>query len=174
MGIQNIKGTGLDFVYRWLALDQTQVHLRAARGDDAGARLAALRAVESFEDYGLVDAGLAASVLAASSAPTGSDEAVARERALRRVTAVHDERRRALGRTAGRDAIARLLGRVEAVLDPLDSIRRRRRAGRVMRDLVAQRISHARAAVEMRALYDRQKGGWLDDALRGGGEEEEP
>jgi hypothetical protein len=40
-------------------------------------------------------------------------------------------------------------------------MRRRSRAQRVIDDLVAHRISHGRAAKEMRALYDRQGGGWL-------------
>ena len=30
-----------------------------------------------------------------------------------------------------------------------------------MRDLADECISHARAAMDMRDLYDRQKGGWL-------------
>jgi len=30
-----------------------------------------------------------------------------------------------------------------------------------MRDLIDHRISHGRAAKEMRARYDRQGGGWL-------------
>ena len=34
------------------------------------------------------------------------------------------------------------------------------------KDLVEHRISHARAAVEMRKLYERQKGGWLFAGLR--------
>ena len=57
--------------------------------------------------------------------------------------------------------LARLVAPIEALLDPIDSVRRRRRADRVVGDLIAHRISHARAAKEMRALYDRQGGGWL-------------
>jgi hypothetical protein len=167
MGIQNIKGTGLDFVYRWLALDETTARLAALASPQRDVRLAALQGLETFADYGLVDAGLAAAALAAHTAEH-PDEIVALERARDQVRAVHEARRAALGRAAGRDLLDRALAVVEAVIDPLDSIRRRRRATAVMADLVAERISHARAAREMRALYDRQKGGWLADGLRSG------
>ena len=63
MGIQNIKGTGLDFVYRWLALDQTQARLSRLDSDDRETRLAALRELDGFEDYGMVDAALASATL---------------------------------------------------------------------------------------------------------------
>jgi gamma-polyglutamate synthase len=61
---------------------------------------------------------------------------------------------------------ARVAAAMESWLDPLDSVRRRRRAEQLREDLIARRISHARAATEMRRLYERQKGGWLAEALR--------
>ena len=75
--------------------------------------------------------------------------------------AVHLARKEALAAAAQPDLSARLIGQVETLLDPLDSVRRRRRARAIMQDLVDHRISHGRAAKEMRALYDRQGGGWL-------------
>ena len=174
MGIQNIKGTGLDFVYRWQALDETTARLAVVA--DAAAtpeqRLAALRELESFEDYGLVDAGAVVAALSArasSSVALDAAEQAQQERTLVAVRTLHEARRRALGQAARKDVWSQLCARVEAWLDPLDSMRRYRRARQVMRDLVAHRISHARAAKEMRSLYDRQKGGWLEEALRGSG-----
>jgi hypothetical protein len=170
MGIQNIKGTGLDFVYRWQALESTTARLAAlaAADADAEARLAALRALESFEDYGLVDSGAAAAVLSGLDTRGWDDaERVQHERTLAAVRAVHDARRVAVGQAASKKLWSRALARLETWVDPIDSVRRYRRARRVMRDLVAHRISHARAAKEMRSLYDRQKGGWLEEALRG-------
>jgi hypothetical protein len=38
MGTQNIKGTGLDFVYRWLALAAAQRDLQALASRDPGVR----------------------------------------------------------------------------------------------------------------------------------------
>ncbi len=162
MGIQNIKGTGLDFVYRWLALDHTMGRLQRLDHADPAVRVAALRELESFEDYGIVDAGVAAIVLAQRAAGRlDEDEALYTRSALERVKAIHEERRRALEQAERSDLRARIAGVIERLLDPLDSIRRRRRSRTVMRDLIDHRISHGRAAKEMRALYDRQGGGWL-------------
>ena len=162
MGIQNIKGTGLDFVYRWLALDHTMGRLHRLDASDPAARIAALRELESFEDYGIVDAGLASLVLSSrAERRLDEEEAMYTRSALDRVRTIHDERKRALEQAARSDLRARLAGLLERLLDPIDSIRRRRRARAVMRDLIDHRISHGRAAKEMRSLYDRQGGGWL-------------
>jgi poly-gamma-glutamate synthase PgsB/CapB len=161
MGIQNIKGTGLDFVYRWLALDQTRARLDRLASADEDVRIAALRELEAFEDYGLVDAGLAAAMLAPFAAQARDQELLLARRALDRVTAIHEQRRAALSAAGSRSVWSRIATPLEAMLDPIDSMRRRRRAQRVIDDLVAHRISHGRAAKEMRALYDRQGGGWL-------------
>jgi gamma-polyglutamate synthase len=162
MGIQNIKGTGLDFVYRWLALDQTTARLHRLDSEDPETRRAALRELESFEDYGIVDTALASAVLAKRLARSlDDDEAGFTRTALARVRAVYDDKRRALAKAERSDVWSRIISQLEALLDPLDSVRRRRRASNVMRDLIAHRISHGRAAKEMRSLYDRQGGGWL-------------
>ena len=162
MGIQNIKGTGLDFVYRWLALDQTMARLQRLDAADPAARIAALRELESFEDYGLIDAAVAAIVLGDHvQRALGEEEALYARGALDRVRSIHDSRKRALEEASQSTLWDRLIGQVERLLDPMDSIRRRNRSRMVMRDLIDHRISHGRAAKEMRALYDRQGGGWL-------------
>jgi len=162
MGIQNIKGTGLDFVYRWLAFDKTLERLQRLDDPDPAVRVAALRELETFDDYGVVDAGLAAATLAARAPRIADEEEAAHvQRTLVRVREIHTRLRNAVDATKSRTLLARVGEAIEAVLDPLDSVRRRRMAQRVMRDLIAHRISHERAAKEMRALYDRQGGGWL-------------
>jgi poly-gamma-glutamate synthase PgsB/CapB len=168
MGIQNIKGTGLDFVYRWLALDHVTRLLAEANGGSAEARMRALRALESFEDHGLLDAGVGAATLGAAPAADLDDaEAAYRRKVTGKLRRVHAERLAALAHAGGKRWLARVLDRVERWIDPLDSIRRRSHARRVMKDLVARRISHGRAAIEMRRLYDRQKGGWLSERAGG-------
>jgi hypothetical protein len=156
MGIQNIKGTGLDFVYRWLALDQTMSRIARLGTDNA-----VFRELEAFEDYGLIDSAIAADALATHVEHARGEAQVLAKRALERVRAVHEEKQRKLEQAGGSGLLARLVAPIEALLDPIDSMRRRRRADRVVDDLIAHRISHARAAKEMRALYDRQGGGWL-------------
>jgi poly-gamma-glutamate synthase PgsB/CapB len=160
LGIQNIKGTGLDFVYRWLALDRVTALLAELA---AGRRTAhVLHELETFEDHGLVDTGIAHAGLTTLSEDGLADadrDALARVRA--RMAALHREKVRALGDAGKKSLWVRTLERVERWLDPIDSVRRHRRAERVMKELTRGRISHARAAVELRKLYERQKGGWL-------------
>jgi hypothetical protein len=50
---------------------------------------------------------------------------------------------------------------LEGVLDPGDSVKRRKAADRIYRDMVRERIGSERAVVELKALTQRQKGGWL-------------
>ena len=67
----------------------------------------------------------------------------------------------------GRGWFASLLEIVEGFLEPGDSVRRRKTADRIYRDVVAERISSTRAEVELKSLTQRQKGGWLARAVEG-------
>ncbi|MDQ3039744.1 MAG: hypothetical protein M3R16_08110, partial [Pseudomonadota bacterium] len=55
MGIQNIKGTGLDFVYRWQAWDIHAAQSVALRGTDADAALAAAQSLASSTELGVLE-----------------------------------------------------------------------------------------------------------------------
>ena len=55
---------------------------------------------------------------------------------------------------------------IEGALDPGDAVWRRREAERIKRDLVHGRIGHDRAALKLRELMKRQKGGWLLKSIR--------
>ncbi len=164
MGTQNIKGTGLDFVYRWIALDVAMQDLTSLGSTDAETRAAALRRLESPDDPGLMDAGLVAARLTARAPQPGEVELQTRARTA--VAARHDTRRAALGQRKKRGRGERFVAWAEGWVDFLDGARRHSRAKQVMKDLIDQRISHARAAQAMRELDSRAKGGWLVKAMR--------
>jgi poly-gamma-glutamate synthase PgsB/CapB len=164
MGTQNIKGTGLDFVYRWIALDVAMQDLAALGSNDAETRAAALRRLESPDDPGLLDSGLVAARLTARAPQPGEVELQTRGRTA--VAARHEARRAALGQRKKRGRGERFIAWAEGWVDFLDGARRHSRAKQVMRDLIDQRISHARAAQAMRELDARAKGGWLVKAMR--------
>lgn len=167
MGTQNIKGTGLDFVYRWLALDKVVTALRDLTSPRLDKRLAALTELEAFEDHGLVDTGLARALLAREPGHRLTvDEAAARARIQAKVEAIWTKRRAALVEQRKAGWFERVVGWGEAWVDWLDSARRGRQANRIIDDLVESRISHQRAAVEMRKIVGRLKGGWLVKSLR--------
>ena len=167
MGVQNIKGTGLDFVYRWLAIDTVVTAVLAQHSDRGNRRVAALRELEGFEDHGVVDAGLARQVLAAPPIRQPSaEETVLRDRIRNKVERIYNTRVAGLRKQIKTSNLDRVAGVFEGMVDYLDSIRRYHQSKQVMADLVAKRISHGRAAIEMRHLVSRQKGGWLAKSLR--------
>lgn len=167
MGTQNIKGTGLDFVYRWLAIESVVLNLRALQSERSERRVTALRELEAFEDHGVCDAGLARGMLAMQPVrQPGSEEIHLRDRIRSKLDTVYAQRLALLRTQTKRDAFDRVAGVLEGMVDHLDSIRRYRMSRQIMDDLAERRISHGRAALEMRTLVARQKGGWLAKTMR--------
>lgn len=163
MGTQNIKGTGLDFVYRWLALETVHQQVRLLAKNDAQERIAALRRIQGFGDHGIMDLGMLEVRLGAHEGKT-PEELDARESALQKVTALRKKKVAALGAAAGpakAGGLAKFLGWLEGWVDFADAVFRFYGARRIMDDLSNQRISHQRAAVLMREIYAREKGGWM-------------
>ncbi|MBI3268606.1 MAG: HEAT repeat domain-containing protein [Planctomycetes bacterium] len=143
MGIQNIKGTGLDFVYRWLAWDAC--HRLCARLAGANPREAeeGLRALVAFQEYGvLCEEHVRATVDAVRRSPLGEREGVAPQLDLvlanleRGMEAV---RKRLAAGQARTGRMAAILGFVEKALDAGDAVRRRKKANRIYEDLCAER-----------------------------------
>ncbi|MGE0547423.1 MAG: hypothetical protein AB7O24_29935 [Kofleriaceae bacterium] len=168
MGTQNIKGTGLDFVYRWLALDKVVTCLREQASPRLDRRLAALSELEAFEDHGLVDTGLCRTLLDREPPHRLTpEEGEARSRIKTKVDAIWAKRKAALVEQRKAEWLERVAKWGEGWVDWIDSARRGRQAAQIIDDLVDQRISHQRAAVEMRKVVGRLKGGWLVKAIRG-------
>jgi hypothetical protein len=166
-GMQNIKGTGLDFVYRWLAIETVVLSLRAQQSERSDRRVTALRELEAFEDHGVYDAGLALGMLAMQPIrQPGPEEIHLRERIRSKLEAVYATRITLLRTQTKRDSFDRVAGVFEGGLDYLDAVLRYRAAREIMDDLAERRISHGRASLEMRTLVGRQKGGWLAKSLR--------
>lgn len=160
MGMQNIKGTGLDFAYRWVSIDSVT---RASAGLRAGtqqAREQALTQLMVHDDYGMIDAELALLAVErarakAAQPAAGYDAAIAR---LREVVRTRNERMAKRRESSRADRVRKVVGET---LDFVDAVRRRRMATRVMRELVAGRISHATAALRMRRIVARSMGAWM-------------
>jgi len=159
MGIQNIKGTGLDFVYRWVSLDTVEraLHKVLSGGEE---RATGLRELLLHDDYGLIDAAHARDVTTTLSGTLPPAEQAAFRPVLQRLQGLVERKETALSAKAATsfgDGLRAVIGKT---FDYLDSMRRQSRAKEVLEHLVAGRISHAAAAVEMRAVVARAKGGW--------------
>jgi gamma-polyglutamate synthase len=163
MGIQNIKGTGLDFVYKWQAWEQIARACEMAESDDPQLMAEGIQRLVAQKEFGIASENRVRSTLSnlikrGDREPSliaqvdfierALDEQMARVRA----EMTRDQR----GRIGGR-----LISMLEAVLEPLDSMRRRYRAEQIYRDLATERISRPRAAYELKRITLRQKGGWL-------------
>lgn len=161
MGVQNIKGTGLDFVYRWVSADMVSRALAGLDATSQGERARALRALLAHDDYGLLDAKLAlerVEAAVAHDADGGALPYAAVLARLRQIVAARTEKLTAAKKASVRDRLRRLVGET---LDFVDSVRRRRMAADVMEALVAGRLSHGAAAIRMRDILARTKGAWM-------------
>jgi len=160
MGIQNIKGTGLDFAYQWVFWRELSKGLVDLASDRADRRKRGIEIAEA-NPFG---SALACDETLAVLANVQADPAIgARARRLAdRVARKRAELLAARGRAAAKQGWgAAALSWVERALDPFDAIWRRRRARQVFRDLCDRRISHPRAQAWLQYLTKRQKGGWL-------------
>jgi hypothetical protein len=157
MGAQNIKGTGLDFAYRWIAHERTTRHVAALAEQRGEAALVTAQELARAEDAGILDGPVALAALhAAAARETGTAQA-ALLAAAGAVAQRQRQREEALGirrRRAG--ALARGLGEL---LDVYAGVSRRHRADRVLDELARGHLDHDRAARELRDLMKRQKSG---------------
>ncbi len=167
MGCQNIKGTGLDFVYRWLQIDRAALAMERARTTPS-ARGEVLAWVLSHPDWGLYDirATLASLVAFREDRGEWAAHAAMLDKAIARMTALEADKRAALKSTGKAGVAAQVLGRLERFVDHLDSVRRTYAARRILNDLYAGRLGHGRAAILMRDVVGRGKGGWLMKDIR--------
>jgi poly-gamma-glutamate synthase PgsB/CapB len=161
MGVQNIKGTGLDFVYRWVSLDTTARALGLALSTTMADRERGMRDLSLHDDYGLVDAAFALErlkIARASDADRGTlpyDAIIAR---LEAIVALRGARLTSHRKVTAGERVRAFIGKT---FDYMDSIRRQNMAGVVLDDLVAGRVSHAGAAIRMRDIVARAKGAWM-------------
>jgi poly-gamma-glutamate synthase PgsB/CapB len=158
MGAQNIKGTGLDFAYRWVGFERTVATIAALHGAVGARKMALALELLARDDLGILDCTAAAPALAAAAAGDTTERAPAWRDVLGRLGARREACEAAITR---KEAKRSPLRAIERVLDVWDGVLRKHRAGRVVAELCAGRLSNAATARAMRDLVARQKGGWL-------------
>ncbi|MFZ2450737.1 MAG: hypothetical protein WAW36_09490 [Methylovulum miyakonense] len=166
MGIQNIKGTGLDFVYRWQAWETCHKACQQLKSLVAAESNQGLRALASFQEYGLLtEETMQETLEKAINSAMAQNEFYQAELSLIKAnfenSLAHQSNQNSLEST-GNSWRSYLNKALEAFLDTGDAVKRRKLANQIYRDLVTERISHQRAALELQRLNKRQKGGWLD------------
>ncbi len=166
MGMQNIKGTGLDFVYRWQAWESCYKACQQLLDKDHGTARRGLDFLMSFQEYGILSAAYVTDIIQtlkddiASGVASFSDLGMIEAKLSEQMATLN-----AAGSQAGGKGGGKLIGFFEALLDAGDAVRRRKAAERIYRDMIAQQISSPKAAYELKKLTTRQKGGWLSAAI---------
>ena len=164
MGIQNIKGTGLDFVYRWQAWDTCHQACAKLRSGKAALMEQGLHELAAFQEFGLLcDEHVRETIkLAQASAAMQREsfQAALKVIASNLDSALEDVRAK-MGVVRQSGWMTQVLEGVEALLDAGDAVTRRKTADQIYRDLIDERISVERAVLELQTLNKRQKGGWL-------------
>jgi len=164
MMLQNIKGTGLDFVYSWQSWERCYNACNLLNSDDTYEAEEGLRSLTAFQDYGLLSEDyVRETVEKVKHSPVAQTERFQAqlkmilsnlENAMTRISVKTSE-------VAGHRWYMKILELIEAFQDAGDAVRRRKKANKIYHDLVDERISHERASAELQALSKRQKGGWL-------------
>ncbi len=167
MGIQNIKGTGLDFVYRWQAWDKCHQACQRAQQEDVSLMLDGLTELANFQEFGLLSEIAVRETLdyLKTSLAAQREDIQAFQNVISRNLEIQLEKiYENLEGTSSRKGGIFLTGIIEFIesfIDGYDAIKRQRMAKRVYKDLIRQRISLQNASVVLKALNRRQKGGWL-------------
>jgi hypothetical protein len=169
LGCQNIKGTGLDLVYRWVELDQTLERIDELSQVSSDEFVETMRDFEGRTSFGLLEVlegGRRLTELKADRKTTLMESTLL-DRVREHFGELTGERWAEIAKDGGDEEQnpwkTTLLEFAETLLEPLDAIRRRRKADRLREEFIADRISRTRMAIEMQKLVKRQKGGWLVD-----------
>ena len=161
MSCQNIKGTGLDLVYRWVYTRKPMRWVEDLSDRDPEVVRRALVSLREWKEWSLclvheVSRGLQR--MPEDVLPQLSSEV------LRKLNAELKLRGKAMSDVTPLQGEQGLLrGLLNEVVDPFLGIFRRLEADRVIEDLGAGRISHARARDELHRLTLIQRGEWIDD-----------
>jgi poly-gamma-glutamate synthase PgsB/CapB len=156
MGIQNIKGTGLDFVYRWVHSTQPLRWSEDLFHPDRSVQLTSLSRLERWNEWSIPACQEVLRALGAMSADAATSQARSTVEEL--IRAEIERRRDQLTLRERRFSIGSWVGEMAWLLwDPFDALLRRWQSDRVWGDLATGRISHGRAARELARIAQRQR-----------------
>jgi len=168
IGMQNIKGTGLDFAYRWVAWDSCYQACQAIRSSESEKVREGVETLAAFGDHGPLTYILTQESIeiAKQAIATQTDYYQAQiqliETTLKESKEKFQEMRSSsTNATSNVSWFEKVLEIVESFLDAGDAVKRRKRANLIYKDLINHHISHKKAAIELQAITKRQKGGWF-------------
>lgn len=169
IGMQNIKGTGLDFAYRWVAWNDCYQMCQAIQSTDSTTIRQGVDALAAFNEHGPLSLELTQKSIdiAKKSIATQNEYYQAQIQLIESM--LEDAKQTSLQLTTEvpievsslQKLLYKILEITESFLDSGDSIKRKKKVNRIYKDLIHHHISHKRAALELQKITKRQKGGWL-------------
>ena len=174
IGMQNIKGTGLDFAYRWVAWNNCfEIAEKIKEGNHDTIRKS-IDALANFSEYGLLSLAYTQQMLeiAKNSIATQNEYTQSQIKIIETQLQITQEKIETTQQNATQmdkphkqtwyqSLWSKTLETIEEFLDAGDAVKRRKKADGIYKDLVNHHISHKRASIELQKITKRQKGGWF-------------
>ena len=172
MGMQNIKGTGLDFVYRWQAWETCYNAGEKLKSNNLRTAEEGLNALVSFKEFGYLSEEYIHQIIAqVQQTPTG--QLAHFQTGFTLILSNLQQAINEINTQGGGDSssetsnfIKKFIDMLEEILDAGDAVKRRKIANQVYKDMITGRISNQTAALEVKKLNKRQKGGWLNVKIK--------
>lgn len=164
IGLQNIKGTGLDFVYRWQAWDKVSKLCNMMDSKIENQALSAAKELANIKELGLLDEKRVLQVCK-NIRNISITQTELFQAELNTIESNMNQQISDIQRQSGADiqesTIVKLINALESFLDAGQSVKRKKLALCIYDDLASQTISIDRAIAELNKLNKEQKGGWL-------------
>ena len=170
IGMQNIKGTGLDFIYRWQAWNTIYNYCEILSESREDALLEdTAKDMTTWEEFGLLDQQKVRQTLErVKQRPETQKELLQAQ--FRLIEQRLDKQLNIIEQTlqgspSKSKIIVKVIDSLEAFLDSGDAIKRRKNADKIYQALMDHLISYDKASVELAKITKAQKGGWLTERL---------
>ena len=164
MGLQNIKGTGLDFVYRFLSWEICYSLCNKISSNKRDDVREAILELSKFKEFGPLSFTYVKEVLnKVKSSVFTQDELLQAEIDNILTSVVTDEKNfNSREKVKSKNKLIEMfVNSIESFLDAGDAIKRKKQVEQIYEDIIHYRISDQRAAIELKKINKRQKGGWL-------------
>jgi len=170
IGMQNIKGTGLDFAYQWVEWEKCFKFCHTILSSDSKKIHQAIDSLAAFDHHNILTEELVQQTLQFSkdAMVTQNEYLQAQiqyiEKRLENKETSHSKKDKKIKMTRFSWLKQRSIEVLEAFLDAGDAVKRRKKANKIYKDLANHHISHKKASAELKKITTRQKGGWLFNA----------
>ena len=163
MALQNIKGTGLDFFYRWQAWENFNEICDDLYSENIKTVEEALTNIAAFTELDILWLDKLKNSL---NFLKNNPEIIKNyknfiEKIDMLLNSTTLESYKSVKKNESGKLFKFIMNSIENFLDPGDAVSRRKRADKIYSHLIAGRISSTKAIKELQYLTKRQKGGWL-------------